>query len=317
MFYTLIGVSLVVCLFILSNLLTLNAFSIVVRSQDVVAPAILMPAINVGMLTVWAVIAPRRYTRVLEGSFDRWGRHNRYEMKCISFGQYDWMFPVLLFVWNCCVLLAANYQAFKARSIRTEFGESVFIGLIMVYILQIALISVPVRMQTEMTHDLRYLMWSLLVLTVSGATFFILFVPKVIALLEQKAEERKKEFKRELHRNGDAMMIDQEQKLASEGLPQQFEALQDPERSPNYECSPSVIGTFVVRRTKNDSALGVTKISGLPGYPGHDSTQSLLRKRRGFHQSSSLFSREAFDPRLSDTRVCPLVALGATTLHSN
>lgn len=278
-----------------------------------IAPAILMLAVNIGLLSAWAIVAPRRYAPVFDDSFDRWGRRNHYEMKCISSGQYDWIFPVLLFAWNCCVLFAANYQAFKARSIQTEFGESRFIGLIMAFILQIGLIAVPVRMQTDMARDLRYLTWSLLVLTVSGATLFILFIPKVIALGEHQAVRRERERIRELRLAGDD--IEPPQQQTSEGRRRSSAASRPQERSEapsnasvlalSNTSASSAIGTFVVRKTKRESFLGVTRVSGFPGHQGEDSTTVLSRKRKESQLAISRVesSYQSFkEPDLSSSR---------------
>jgi ABC-type sugar transport system substrate-binding protein len=100
-----------------------------VQVKDVLAPFVGIMAINVVTLICWTAISPQKYIREDLPGTDDWNRVIASAGVCRS--DYK-VFGIILLIVNVGVLLVANFQAYQARSIETEFSESKYISIIMV-----------------------------------------------------------------------------------------------------------------------------------------------------------------------------------------
>jgi len=92
-------------------------------------------------------------------------------------------------------LIVANIEAYKARRIDTEYGESFYIGLIMLCLLQILLVGVPMFYILHENPVARFFLTSSMVFIMSMAVLFLIFLPKYLIYrqrLRDASDGRKK-----------------------------------------------------------------------------------------------------------------------------
>jgi len=116
-----------------------------IDAKDVLIPFLVLLALNLGILTIWTIVAPLKWTRVKTSSTDRFGRSIESYGTCYELNRtYQYIFSVLLVVVNFCPLLFAVYQAHKWRKLPpTYFKESRFIAISLLSILEAFPLSVP------------------------------------------------------------------------------------------------------------------------------------------------------------------------------
>jgi gamma-aminobutyric acid type B receptor len=81
---------------------------------------------------------------------------------------------------NLGALLFANIQAYKARSIQSEFSESKYIALVVAGMMQVSLVGLPVLLLTVDNPPVYYLLRILLVFVITLAIIGLIFVPKML-----------------------------------------------------------------------------------------------------------------------------------------
>lgn len=170
-----------------------------VTAKDVIGPYLALLAINVIVLACWTAIAPLVYDRFYYEGTDSWNREISSHGVCHSEGDAKGGFVpyvVIIGVVNLGVLILAVLQAYQARSIRTEFSESKYITIIMVSMLQASVIGIPVIFLVWDLPEVYYVVMVCLISVICFAVLIFMFVPKVSALREKKAEQRKKEQRR-------------------------------------------------------------------------------------------------------------------------
>lgn len=173
-----------------------------VRPKDVVLPGIFVILSNTIVLTLWQLISPLQYERIYdeEVSVDAFGRGNIAESGCVSSGNSEVYFLLALFSINGTAITGANFQAFRARRIATEFSESKYIGISMAILFQALLIALPVFLFSVNT-EAGYLAKSALMLVVGASILYLIFIPKIKFWREYTILEREKALKRARRQN--------------------------------------------------------------------------------------------------------------------
>lgn len=95
-------------------------------------------------------------------------------------------YVVVIAVINITALGVANFQAYRARNVRTEFNESSYIAMANASFLQAILICVPILFLTRENPQAYFIVLSVVLFILSSALLGFMFVPKVIALKERK-----------------------------------------------------------------------------------------------------------------------------------
>jgi len=173
-----------------------------VRPKDVVLPGIFVVLSNTAILTLWQLISPLHYERIYEEeiSVDAFGRGNIAESRCVSSGESEMYFLVALFFINGSAIIGANFQAFRARRIATEFSESKYIGISMAILFQALLIALPVFFFSVNTNA-SYVAKSALMLVIGASILYLIFVPKITFWRQHTILERKKALERAQRQN--------------------------------------------------------------------------------------------------------------------
>ena len=150
--------------------------------HEVLRPFILLLVSNVIVLVFWTVNNPLRYVRVDSIGTDAWNRVIATYGQCRYGGDDRSMsFPywILLGLLNVGTLFFANYQAYRARNITSDYSESTYIGIAMASLLQAALIGSPVMVLVQDSPLAFYLTSCFVYFIVSFGILCLIFIPKV------------------------------------------------------------------------------------------------------------------------------------------
>lgn len=143
-------------------------------------------------MTCWTAIAPLRFVRTLEDGTDPWNRSIGSYGHCESTsGSAGDSIPYLVVIAtvNFTALVVANYQAYRARNIRTEFNESSYIAMANASFLQAIFIGLPIIFLTRENPPAYFIVVSVVLFILSGAILVFIFVPKIIALKERRKHQ--------------------------------------------------------------------------------------------------------------------------------
>mmetsp|Transcript_20749 Transcript_20749/g.42350 ORF Transcript_20749/g.42350 Transcript_20749/m.42350 type:complete len:329 (-) Transcript_20749:2112-3098(-) len=152
--------------------------------KDVIGPFLVLLAANIVVLITWQAYAPLQWERtVLE--YDDYGRPVSSIGTCAS----DKAAPFLwtLVVINGTAVILALWQAYQARNITTEFSESKYIAIALVFIFQSLFIGVPILVIVNGQPTPELFVLSAIVFIIVVAMLLLIFLPKI--LIMRKGEE--------------------------------------------------------------------------------------------------------------------------------
>ena len=149
-----------------------------VTERDVIAPLFILLAANIALLTAWTIVDPLMYVRQDYQGTDGWGRTIASYGVCRSNRVGAFLIPLALV--NTGVLLLANWNAYQARSIESEFSESKYIAIAMGSMLQAILSGVPVLFIVRDLPKAFYLVLTFAIFITCMAILLVMFVPKII-----------------------------------------------------------------------------------------------------------------------------------------
>ncbi|CAB9510802.1 acid type B receptor subunit 2 [Seminavis robusta] len=173
---------------------TQSAFTrIHVKEKDVMIPFFFLLTVNVTILTCWQAIDPLVYHRESTLARDEWNRVLATYGTCYSDNMVYFLVPLMLV--NAGVLVMANWQAYEARNIESEFAETKSIAICMASLLQAVLSGVPVLFFVSDIPKAFYMVFVLLCFIVGMVILLVIFVPKIIfayrfTLLSQSTQSR-------------------------------------------------------------------------------------------------------------------------------
>jgi gamma-aminobutyric acid type B receptor len=153
---------------------------ITVTKRDVALPFALVLTCNVATLTVWTLLDPRKYVRFDEDGTDEWNRVMATHGMCQSAGS-DLPYLTVLILINFGLLLSANYQAWRARNVKSMFSEAQYIAGAVAVGAQAFLMGVPSLALSGGTPQTLYLTRVFIIFIVCMAVATLIFVPKIIS----------------------------------------------------------------------------------------------------------------------------------------
>jgi hypothetical protein len=158
------------------NLVISNAMafrSIKVSERDVMLPFAVLFTSNLILLTVWTIYDPLIWVRVQTSPTDSYGTCS------VQDDSSSWKVIVsILGILNGAALIASNVEAYKARKVDTDYGESSYIGLIMGSYLQIVLVGLPLYFLVQDNPTAKFFVSSSMVFLMSMSVLLLLFIPK-------------------------------------------------------------------------------------------------------------------------------------------
>lgn len=155
-----------------------NFRRVVVKTRDVLLPMVVMFSVNLIILLAWTFLQPLTWERERSGS-DMYGRPLYFGGYCRSQYNRTGFLYILLSV-NILPLIFANYQAYVARKISTEFAESEYIALLIALTLMVSFVALPVAVFTNSSNPtVRFYIRAGFVFIISTSTLLLIFLPKV------------------------------------------------------------------------------------------------------------------------------------------
>jgi 7 transmembrane sweet-taste receptor of 3 GCPR len=121
-----------------------------VTEKNVMLPFAVLVLINVIVLICWTAIAPLTFVRTLDTGTDAWNRQIGSYGRCESADKGgSTPYLIIIATVNFVALGIANFQAYRARNIRTEFNESFYIALANASFLQAFVVCLPIVFLTR------------------------------------------------------------------------------------------------------------------------------------------------------------------------
>lgn len=149
--------------------------SVRISEKDMMASISILFTSNLVLIAIWNILDPLIWQRTLISPTESLGFCNVADRSAIT-----WKIIVaLLAILNGGVLIVANFEAYKARTIDTEFGESVYIGLIMLMFLQFLSVGVPLFFIVRTNFIARFFLTTSMVSIMSLSVLLLIFVPKI------------------------------------------------------------------------------------------------------------------------------------------
>ena len=150
-----------------------------VTEKDVLPPFFALLAVNFLILLLWTLLDPLKYVRQDLPGTDGWNRVIATYGSCRS-NDSKYYLSALVTV-NMGVLAVANWQAYKAKSLESEFAESKYIGLTMLSLFQAMLIGFPALFLVRDNPQAFYVLLVLLIFVLCMVTLALLFGPKIVS----------------------------------------------------------------------------------------------------------------------------------------
>jgi hypothetical protein len=159
------------------NLVIRNAMafrSIKVSEKDVMLPFAVLFTSNLILMTIWTVLDPLVWMRTDTTPTESYGAC---KMQDTDSAAWKVIISVIA-VFNGAALIGANLEAYRARNVDTEFGESSYIGLIMVSFLQVVAVGLPLFFLVSDNPTAGFFLTSSMVFLMSISVLLLLFIPK-------------------------------------------------------------------------------------------------------------------------------------------
>ncbi|KAG7368674.1 7 transmembrane sweet-taste receptor of 3 GCPR [Nitzschia inconspicua] len=159
------------------NIVVRNALafrSIKVSEKDVMLPFAVLFTSNLILMTVWTLVDPLTWTRIETSPTESFGACRVDDESSVSWKVIVSFVAVL----NGAALIGANLEAYKARHVDTEFGESRYIGLIMGSYLQVVAVGLPLFFLVNDNPTARFFLTSSMVFLMCSSVLLLLFIPK-------------------------------------------------------------------------------------------------------------------------------------------
>lgn len=149
-----------------------------VKPHQVLIPFLLLVSANAVVLTCWTVLDPLTFEHLDHKGLDGWNRVISTYGTCRSEHGVRYLVPLAAI--NLIVLAIANWQAYEARRIKSEFSESKYIGLTMASLLQCVLMGIPILFVVREQPQAFYLVLVFMLFILSMAVLCLIFAPKII-----------------------------------------------------------------------------------------------------------------------------------------
>jgi hypothetical protein len=135
---------------------------------------------NLLLLVLWTVLDPLFWSRVTVSETETYGTCNVSENNAWK------SILIVLGLVNGTALILANVEAYKARQLTTEYGESKYIAMIMASILQVIIVGLPLMFLVDDNPAASYFIRSSIIFVICMSTLTLIFVPKIITCWKKK-----------------------------------------------------------------------------------------------------------------------------------
>lgn len=153
----------------------------------------LLYLINFIVMLSWQLVAPLQWIRVYLDSKDVFDRYVDSYGLCSNDNALP--FVIVIVILNISTLLVANWWAYQARNIETEYGESRYIGISMASILQAWCMGIPILIVVWDNPQAKFFVEAGIIFVTALAVLLLIFIPKSFAIRADRikaAEENKR-----------------------------------------------------------------------------------------------------------------------------
>lgn len=159
-----------------------------ISPRDVALPFAVLFTLNVIFLLVWTLVDPMVWTR--KGLCGKGDLTSYGHCSLGSKGTSTAMFVCLVAV-NICALLLANYEAYRARKVSTEYGESQYVAIAMLSILQILIVGVPLIFLLVEYPQASYFVKVGIIFIIGMSALLLMFVPKILSKRKANRDQQR------------------------------------------------------------------------------------------------------------------------------
>jgi hypothetical protein len=132
------------------------------------------------LLTIWTVGDHMYWERIFVSETESYG-------KCMPGKSAVWLVCfILLALINGLIMIFANIQAYGARNLSNEYGESIYVGLAMGSISQVTVIGLPLLFLVPEDPVTNYFIRVTIVFVVCFSILALIFGPKLVSFWETR-----------------------------------------------------------------------------------------------------------------------------------
>lgn len=168
---------------------------IVITWKDLLKTLAALLVVNVALLLSWTLVSPLEWKRFDKDSKDAFDRTTETYATCTS--DKSLPFVIVIIVVNLGALLLANFQAYQARDIQTEYQESRYVAISMASILQAWCMGIPIMIVVKEAPQAKFFVEAGIIFVTCTAVLLLIFTPKLLAV---RSDRRKEEEERRRNR---------------------------------------------------------------------------------------------------------------------
>jgi 7 transmembrane sweet-taste receptor of 3 GCPR len=164
---------------------------VTIRARDVVWPLVILLTINVIILTVWTVLDPLEWDKVIVEE-DSYGRVLDIRYSCYAIVSTDVSLVCLLLMVAVNLFSSAllNVESYRARKLPSEFNETNYIAITNLILLEACTLSVPILVVVSNQRTAFVLVRSILNYLLCMGVLLPIFVPKFTSEKSGKAKRQ-------------------------------------------------------------------------------------------------------------------------------
>lgn len=144
--------------------------------------------VNFIVLISWQLVAPLEWTRVDRDSTDVFDRAVESYALCTNDDAIP--FVIVLVILNIVILIVANWWAYQARNIETEYHESRYIGIAMASILQAWGMGIPILIVVWDNPQAKFFVEAGIIFVTAMAVQLLIFIPKILAVRADRLQDK-------------------------------------------------------------------------------------------------------------------------------
>jgi hypothetical protein len=182
---------LLTCFFATQAYINPNLDFIHVTTFDILGTFFVLFIANFIVMINWQLVAPLEWTRVDRDSTDVFDRAVESYGLCTNDGALP--FVVVIVIMNIGALIVANWWAYQARNIETEYHESRYIGIAMASILQAWGMGIPILIVVWDNPQAKFFVEAGIIFVTALAVQLLIFVPKVLAVRNDRIKDAEEE----------------------------------------------------------------------------------------------------------------------------
>lgn len=154
-----------------------------VTMADVFPVMGIMFVIEVAILLTWQLVAPLKWEREIVDELDGYPLSS---VGSCTGGTTGWYFYLALVIFHVLCLCYALVLCFQAKNINSDFAESSYVSLAVVFMFQVLVLAVPISALVRDNSDVFYFVRAAAVFLQNFTVVVLIFVPKILRMKEEQ-----------------------------------------------------------------------------------------------------------------------------------